>query len=147
MAEIPKSERIFRLIRLLREKKRTAKQLSEILSSNIRSIYRDLEDISDALPVSYPPKSGIERKRCPSTEPFPLPTPILARIRILANILTNSRPKHATTSASADSCWFGRGEFLVVEPVRFRDWWGKQIKDLKFFCGQQLLLQPSLFTS
>jgi proteasome accessory factor C len=45
MAEVPKSERIFRLIRLLRENKRTAKQLSEILSSNIRSIYRDLEDI------------------------------------------------------------------------------------------------------
>jgi proteasome accessory factor C len=45
MAEVTKSERIFRLIRLLRENKRTAKQLSEILSSNIRSIYRDLEDI------------------------------------------------------------------------------------------------------
>jgi len=45
MAEIHKSERIFRLIRLLRERKRTAKQLSEVLSSHIRNIYRDLEDI------------------------------------------------------------------------------------------------------
>lgn len=45
MAEIPKAERILRLIRLLRERKRTAKQLSDILSANIRSIYRDLEEI------------------------------------------------------------------------------------------------------
>ncbi len=45
MAEIPKSERIFRIIRILRERKKTVKQLSEILSVSERNIYRDLEDI------------------------------------------------------------------------------------------------------
>jgi proteasome accessory factor C len=45
MAEVPKAERIFRIIRLLRERKKTAKQLGDILSTNLRTIYRDLDDI------------------------------------------------------------------------------------------------------
>jgi hypothetical protein len=50
-AEIPKSERIFRIkrifriIRLLRERKKTVKQPAQILSTSIHNIYRDIDDI------------------------------------------------------------------------------------------------------
>ena len=43
MNEIPKAERVLKLIRLLRERKRTVKQLAESLRTHERSIYRDLK--------------------------------------------------------------------------------------------------------
>lgn len=45
MAEVPKADRVFRIIRILHERKKTVKQLAEILSTGIRNIYRDLEDL------------------------------------------------------------------------------------------------------
>jgi len=43
MSEIPKTERILRLIRLLRDRKRTVSQLAQLLETNTRNIYRDIE--------------------------------------------------------------------------------------------------------
>lgn len=43
MPEIPKAERVLRLIRLLRERKRTVPQLAHLLDTNTRNIYRDIE--------------------------------------------------------------------------------------------------------
>lgn len=45
MFEIPKAERILRLIRLLNERKRTVRQLAELLSTIPRNVYRDLDNI------------------------------------------------------------------------------------------------------
>jgi proteasome accessory factor C len=47
MADVSKTERIIRIIRLLLGRKKTVKQLAEILSTQIRSIYRDLDDIKN----------------------------------------------------------------------------------------------------
>ncbi len=43
MSEIPKAERILRLIRLLRDRKRTVPHLANLLETNTRNIYRDIE--------------------------------------------------------------------------------------------------------
>ncbi len=43
MSEIPKAERILRLIRRLRDRKRTVSLLDEWLETNTRTIYRDIE--------------------------------------------------------------------------------------------------------
>lgn len=47
MSEIPKAERILRLIRLLRDRKRTVPHLAELLETNTRTIYRDIEALEN----------------------------------------------------------------------------------------------------
>lgn len=47
MTEIPKAERILRLIRLLRDRKRTAKQLAKLLNTDLRNVYRDFKVIQN----------------------------------------------------------------------------------------------------
>jgi proteasome accessory factor C len=47
MPEIPKAERILRLIRLLRDRKRTISQLADLLQTIPRTIYRDIEALKN----------------------------------------------------------------------------------------------------
>lgn len=47
MTEVPKAERILRLIRILRNSRKTVPQLAALLDAHPRSIYRDLEALQN----------------------------------------------------------------------------------------------------
>jgi proteasome accessory factor C len=47
MSEIPKAERVLRLIRLLRERKRTVPQLANLLETSSRNVYRDIKALEN----------------------------------------------------------------------------------------------------
>lgn len=66
MAEIPKAERILRLIRLLRERKRTVLQLAGLLGTIPRNVYRDLKDVEN---IGYQLYCDSEARYSLETEP------------------------------------------------------------------------------
>lgn len=66
MAEIPKAERILRLIRLLYERKRTVPQLANLLGTIPRNVYRDLKDVES---IGYQLHCDSEARYSLETEP------------------------------------------------------------------------------
>ncbi|GAB2797088.1 hypothetical protein GCM10027275_48100 [Rhabdobacter roseus] len=92
MNEIPKAERVLRLIRLLRERKSTVKQLALLLNTIPRNVYRDLEAVQN---IGYRLHADEDSRYSLEAEPTASKTQFsLEETRLLRQHLAALPPSH-----------------------------------------------------